>query len=188
MSLSEPLIPMRMRAPYALPPVGHDGGMPRLFVCAWPPPDVVDVLDQIPRPAVDGVRWVAPETWHVTLRFIGDADVDEVTALLAVADLPATTLVLGPAVELLSDRHVVVRVAGADALARAVRRATAGIGGRDPRFHGHLTLARTARGAATGLLGAPFAATFDVEQIALVASDLQPDGPVYATVAVFGTT
>lgn len=162
--------------------------MPRLFVCAWPPADVVDLLEQLPRPAEDGVRWVAPATWHVTLRFIGDADVEEVAERLGRAALPAATLTLGPAVDLLSDRHLVVPVAGADALASTVRSATAGIGERDPhRFRGHLTLARADRGAADRLTGAPITGRFEVREVALVASDLQAGGPVYSTVAAFDT-
>ena len=162
--------------------------MPRLFVCAWPPADVVDLLEQLPRPAVDGVHWVAPETWHITLRFIGDADLDDVVERLGRAVLPAATLTLGPAVDLLSDRHLVVPVTGADTLALAVRSATAGIGERDPhRFRGHLTLARADRGAADRLTDAPITAQFEVRAIALVASDLQPSRPVYSTVAEFDT-
>jgi 2'-5' RNA ligase len=179
---------MRMPAPYALVPIGHDGAMPRLFVCVWPPADVVDLLEQLPRPAVDGVRWVAPATWHVTLRFVGDADVDEITARLGRAALPTATLTFGPALDLLSDRHLVVPVAGAEALALAVRSVTAGIGERDPyRFRGHLTLARADRGAADRLTGTPITARFEVREVALVASDLQADGPVYSTLAVFDT-
>ena len=165
--------------------------MPRLFVCAWPPIDVIDLLERLPRPVVDGVRWAAPETWHVTLRFIGEADeteVAEVAERLGRAALPAATLTLGPAVDLLGDRHLVVPVAGADALAYAVRSATAGIGERDPhRFRGHLTLARADRSAADRLTGAPITGRFEVREVALVASDLQADGPVYSTMAAFDT-
>jgi 2'-5' RNA ligase len=162
--------------------------MPRLFVCAWPPAHVVDLLEQLPRPAADGVRWVDPETWHITLRFVGDADLDDLVERLGRADLPTATLTLGPVVDLLSDRHVVVPVSGADALALAVRSATAGIGERDPpRFRGHLTLARADRDVAGRLVGAPITAQFRVREVALVASDLQPGGPAYSTVAVFDT-
>ena len=79
-------------------------------------------------------------------------------------------------------------MAGADALASAVRSATAGIGERDPhRFRGHLTLARADRSAADRLTGAQITARFEVREVALVASDLQADRPVYSTMAVFDT-
>ncbi len=172
--------------------------MSRLFVCAWPPPHVRLLLAALPRPDIGGVRWVAERDWHVTLRFIGDARiehaVDAVTERLATAALPAATLVLGPAVGLLSDRHVVVPVAGADALAAAVRGATAGLGELDRHhFRGHLTLARLGRGVPPPtLLGASVGGEFEVDRVALVASELLP-GPSssaarYTTLASFATT
>ena len=52
----------------------------RLFVAVWPPDDVIDVLADLPRPEVAGVRWTTRGQWHVTLRFLGHVatvDVDE---------------------------------------------------------------------------------------------------------------
>ena len=46
----------------------------RCFVAAFLPAAVRDTLVAL-RPAVDGVRWVAPEKYHVTLRFLGELDV-----------------------------------------------------------------------------------------------------------------
>ena len=45
----------------------------RCFVAAFLPAAVRDALVAA-RPAVDGVRWVAPEKYHVTLRFLGELD------------------------------------------------------------------------------------------------------------------
>ena len=45
----------------------------RCFVAAFLPAAVRDTLVAL-RPAVDGVRWVAPEKYHVTLRFLGELD------------------------------------------------------------------------------------------------------------------
>ena len=45
----------------------------RCFVAAFLPDAVRDTLVAL-RPAVDGVRWVAPEKYHVTLRFLGELD------------------------------------------------------------------------------------------------------------------
>ena len=54
----------------------------RLFVAVWPPDDVLDLLAGLP-----GRRWLesggrAAAQWHVTLRFLGDAEVDAVRAAL----------------------------------------------------------------------------------------------------------
>jgi RNA 2',3'-cyclic 3'-phosphodiesterase len=56
--------------------------MTRLFVAIWPPDDVLERLADVERPKDQGVKWVPPENLHITLRFLGDADVDEVTARL----------------------------------------------------------------------------------------------------------
>ncbi|MGJ3263174.1 MAG: RNA 2',3'-cyclic phosphodiesterase [Salinarimonas sp.] len=59
--------------------------MPRLFVGLEIPDDVVSALAAC-RGGLPGARWIEPENYHVTLRFIGDVDEDvaeDVYALLA---------------------------------------------------------------------------------------------------------
>jgi RNA 2',3'-cyclic 3'-phosphodiesterase len=51
--------------------------MPRLFTGVEIPPDVGQALASL-RGGLPGARWIDPENYHLTLRFIGD--VDEVTA------------------------------------------------------------------------------------------------------------
>jgi len=51
--------------------------MPRLFTGLEIPPDVGQSLSSL-RGGLPGARWIDPENYHVTLRFIGD--VDDVTA------------------------------------------------------------------------------------------------------------
>lgn len=162
--------------------------MSRLFVAAWPDADTVERLRALDRPDEPGVRWVPESNLHVTLRFLGDADPAAVSHRLADASLPAATAVLGPALERLDGRQVAVPVSGVDALAAAVRSATAEICDHDPRpFRGHLTVARTKQGATSAMLGSAFAATFEVREVALVASELRSTGAVYTTVATFAT-
>lgn len=125
------------------------------------------------------------ENRHVTLRFVGEADPDEVHPRLLAAELPRATLRYGPATELLGERVLVVPVAGADDLAAAVAAATVDLGER-PRsgFVGHLTLARRRRGApsASTDVGAPIVVDQSVSEIALVESRLTPAGAVYDTI------
>ena len=78
--------------------------MTRLFVAAWPPDDVVAELRALPRKDQRGVRFVPPENWHVTLRFLGAADPDAVGAALDAATFPAATARLGAGVDLLFER------------------------------------------------------------------------------------
>src|SRR5690606_27454237 len=83
----------------------------------------------------------------------------ELAALLGRARLPRAVARLGPAVDRLDARQVVVPVAGVDSLAATVRGATREIGGIDRRpFRGHLTVARTKRDARTAPVGVPVAA------------------------------
>ena len=163
--------------------------MSRLFVAAWPTPEAVEVLCGVARPADQDVRWVPKSNWHITLRFFGDADPAEVGERLSEVTLPRPLARLGPTIEQLGRRQVVVPVEGVDALAEVVRSATGGIGQPDRhRFHGHLTIARLGSGADPSVLGTPFRAEFEVAEIAVVASDLRPDGAVYTTLAHFPTT
>ena len=155
----------------------------RLFVAVWPPPAVVEELTALHRKDERGVRFVAPEQWHVTLRFLGQADPDEVADALDRTTLPGAHAHLGPAVDVLAERALVVPVDGVDTLAAAVTKATRQIGEPPPkRFVGHLTLARLKRHAnAPRALGALVSANFDVDEIALVQSRLHPDGARYET-------
>ena len=48
--------------------------MPRLFTGVEIPPDVGQALASL-RGGLPGARWIDPENYHLTLRFIGDVDV-----------------------------------------------------------------------------------------------------------------
>ena len=47
--------------------------MPRLFTALEVPRDVGEVLSML-RGGLPGARWIDPENYHITLRFIGDID------------------------------------------------------------------------------------------------------------------
>jgi 2'-5' RNA ligase len=51
--------------------------MPRLFTGLEIPPDIGQALSSL-RGGLPGARWIDPENYHLTLRFIGD--VDDITA------------------------------------------------------------------------------------------------------------
>ncbi len=58
--------------------------MPRLFTGIELPPDVGSALSTL-RGGLPGARWIDPENYHITLRFIGDVDdktAQEVASLL----------------------------------------------------------------------------------------------------------
>lgn len=158
--------------------------MARLFIAVWPPEDVIADLTGLHRKDQRGVRFVPPENWHVTLRFLGEADADDVIEVLDGATLPSAWARLGPAVDMLAERALVIPVGGLDDLAERVTELTAQIvKPTRPRFFGHLTLARVKPSVAMPrALGTMFSAEFEVDEIALVQSRLDPDGARYETI------
>jgi 2'-5' RNA ligase len=157
----------------------------RLFVAVVPPPAVLDALAALERRDEPGVRYTTRDQWHVTLRFLGTADVGR--AVDAFGRITATSVraEVGPAVSRLGRSVVVVPVHGLDEVAAATLAATADVGDPpDPRpFAGHLTIARLKGRAACGVAGQPFRATFDVGEIHLVRSHLDPSGARHELVA-----
>ncbi|WP_116999861.1 RNA 2',3'-cyclic phosphodiesterase [Desertimonas flava] len=164
--------------------------MARLFVAVWPTDEVVEALAAIHRKNQRGVRFVPPENWHVTLRFLGEASPEAVAAALDGGTFGATTARLGPAVDVMSERALVVPVAGVDDLAAVVTEQTRRLG--EPprkRFVGHVTIARVkAHVPMPRCLGDLVSAEFPVAEIALVESRLRPEGPRYETLCTWPTT
>jgi LigT like Phosphoesterase len=54
----------------------------RLFVAVWPPDEVLETLRAPGRRDRRGVRFVHPNKWHITVRFLGQADPATVAAAL----------------------------------------------------------------------------------------------------------
>src|SRR5690606_18885636 len=142
--------------------------MARLFVAIWPTEAVIEELTAIHRKDQRGVRFVSPESWHITLRFLGEADPDAVMDALEGVSFPAATASLGPAVDVMSERALIVPVKGVDELAAVVAKRTRHLG--DPprkRFVGHLTLARVKPQATMPrCLGDLVSAEQEVEEVA----------------------
>jgi 2'-5' RNA ligase len=163
--------------------------MARLFIAVWPPAHVLEQLSALPRPDQEGVRWVPPANWHVTLRFLGEAEAADVDNRLDGATLPAATAMFGPEVRRLGRSALVVPVAGLERLAATVTAVTADIG--EPpgtrSFNGHLTLARLRPGSRGDLAGTPIASNCPVAEVVLVRSELSSDGAAYHVVGRWPT-
>lgn len=165
----------------------------------------IDMLTEFVPP--ETVRWVRPENIHLTLKFLGEISSDEAQLVVDSAgpiaagcrpfDLSASGLGVFPNPK--RPRVIWVGVSGAEegvtALNRELESALAGVGfDREGRgFHPHLTLGRTRRGlrrldlkalaealarASVGDLG-----QWRVETLALMRSELLPEGPRYSVVA-----
>ncbi|HSB86803.1 MAG TPA: RNA 2',3'-cyclic phosphodiesterase [Ilumatobacteraceae bacterium] len=158
--------------------------MARLFIAVWPPEDVVATLGRLRLENLQGIRFVQPANWHITLRFFGDADSDEVSRALAGTSFPPTRARIGPGIGVIAGRVLVAPVEGLEVLAAMVSERTDQIG-EPPRqpFRGHLTLARAKQGASMrDARGTRVDAEFAVDEIALVSTRLDRDGARYETI------
>jgi RNA 2',3'-cyclic 3'-phosphodiesterase len=160
----------------------------RLFVAVWPSAIACEHVRSLPRDGWVNVRWTPEENWHVTLAFLGEAEIDAVAQRLEGGHRPKATAELEARMRVMGRNSLVVPVTGLDELAAAVRAAAFDEPPQQP-FRGHLTVGRsigkrpisgmTKRGRAL----APLA--FEVDEIALVRSTLSPHGARYDTVGTF---
>jgi 2'-5' RNA ligase len=169
----------------------------RLFVAVSLPSDVVELIQDLPRPDLASLRWTTEDQWHITLRFLGEVDspaavaeaLEEVPEALRAARVGEVEVVLGAATAWFRGRRILhVPVAGLDVLARVVAEVTGPWGEASDDvlpFSGHLTLARVRRGQVgpANLAGTPVSAEWAVSEIALLSSTLGPGGSRYAVVA-----
>ncbi len=164
--------------------------MPRLFLAIWPPEDVIAELTSLPRKSQRGVRFLPPENWHITLRFLGETHISDVVDAMTGLTLPAVEARLGPGVDAFDERVLVVPVTGIDSLAECVNDATRHLG--DPprkRFASHLTIARVRPNTRMPpAMGAYLSARFPVDEVCLVRSRLRPDGASYDTIDAWPVT
>lgn len=150
--------------------------MERLFIAVKPPEAVAQKLLLLTRPTASKARWVDPDQWHITLRFLGEADHREVQeTLFEWADnwtdsVPRATV--GPATAVLGDVVVVAPVAGLDELASSIAAVTSAIGEslETRHFVGHLTLCHFRGDPPEGSVGVPVSTVFDVTEVLLVRS------------------
>lgn len=160
----------------------------RLFVAVWPTEEVVERLCELPRKDRPGIKWVPPENWHITLRFLGDTDPEDTIRRLDDFAFEPFRVRYGPGIDVLMERIVVAPVHGLDSTAERIRKLLRDVGAEPSRkrFNGHLTLARLRkRPPRLTVVGAPFVGEQTVEEITLVASRLRPEGPEYETIETF---
>jgi 2'-5' RNA ligase len=149
------------------------------------------------RPDGDAVRWVRPEGFHVTLRFLGNVPSAELPALAqaveaALVGAPGFRVTLGAVRAFPSARQprvVVVELEPEAELLALAERVEVGVvaAGLEPsprRFRAHLTLGRV-RGRRLPPLDLPAAGEgeIDVHEVVLFRSDLGRDGSRYTPLA-----
>jgi len=150
------------------------------------------------RPDGDAVRWVREETFHVTLRFLGDIDPDRIELLTGcvrqqTAALRPFRLQLGSARPFPSKRRPLAIVLDLGPLeplaelAEAVEQGVvaAGFGSEVRPFRAHLTLGRVVRGRRFPVVTGDVTAvgeSFPVDEAVLFRSELQPSGAHYTPI------
>ncbi len=167
---------------------GKDGGVSRLFVAVWPSEPAREHVRSLAHDGWVNVRWTPEDNWHVTIAFLGEADIDVVAQRLDGGDYPAATAEVESRMLVMGRNALVVPVGGIDSLAEVVRTRVFDDPPSQP-FRGHLTVGRSigkrpiSGKSSTGHVRSPFA--FDVDEIALVRSTLSPEGAHYDTVSTF---
>ncbi len=179
----------------------------RAFLAVELPPEVQAALDRLQEDlqrSVRGWRWTRPEAIHLTLRFLGEASDEFVSAgrerwaraASAVAPFALVARGLGcfpgprrPRVLWLAV-HEVEAAGPLAALAAGLERATAeaGFAPEQRAFRAHLTLARAMRGGDAAVpvcCEAEIAAPIPVTQVVLFRSDLLASGARYTALARF---
>lgn len=144
----------------------------------------MELLATVPREPAPKLRWTTPDQWHTTLRYLGDVEEHDARAVIGAVSAEPAVADLGPGVDRLGPHVVVVPVGGLDDLAAAVRAVEPDLGAppHPDGFRGHLTLARVRDGGPTSADGCVLTARFPVDEIALVRSELHPEGARYTTV------
>ena len=169
--------------------------MPRLFTGLEIPRDIADAL-AMQRGGLPGARWIDPENYHLTLRFIGEVDrhqAGDIHAALGAIHQPPFEIALN-GIGAFDKRGwpdaVWAGVTPHEPLKALHNKVDAALGrvgvAPDQRaFLPHITLARLKRSSgpvgslleeAGGLSSPPFA----VDHFALFESTLTPDGAVYS--------
>lgn len=148
------------------------------------------------RPAGDGVRWIAPDSYHLTLRFLGNLAVGEVATLAerardALDGCEPFTLTLGEPVALPSShrpRVIALAAQPADVLGELAARlekvaVESGLAPEERAFHAHLTIGRVRARRVPELSAEAPAGSLPVREVVLFRSDLSRDGARYTPLA-----
>lgn len=154
------------------------------------------------KPPVDGLRWTAPESWHITLQFLGETKLEQYECLRArLSEVRAAPVTLQLGELGFFDRAGVFYVdagltQGLVALAQRVAAVTSKCGfvAETRPFHPHITLAR-AKGQGRGrdlrelrdkIGSQPSFTRFTAHEFLLYESHLGPGGSKYEVRARFG--
>lgn len=182
----------------------------RSFVAVLLPPtlreDAAEIQDVVrDRMPPRSVRWVQPTNFHLTVRFLGDLDhagVERVSELVQLqAGFAPIELTLGtvsafpgPTRPSIIWIDLIDREGNLEGLVQRVERGLigGGFGPPDKPWRSHLTLGRVQRGARAPrdwhLVPAVPKSVYRVDTLALMQSELRPEGPRYTALETVHAT
>lgn len=175
----------------------------RLFIALRPDHQTCQALARLrarAAPHIEGIRWTAPENWHVTLHFLGACSAELTTRLAhELPDRAADFTALQLAGRRLQGFPSQQRAGRIWALTLERQHALSGWHARLGRWleemglaverrplKAHITLARSASARLWPLREAPLACHFD--RLALYESIMTPRGPVYQSLSAAGAS
>lgn len=171
-----------------------DSGRARLFVALPLPPVLRGALSRLAPAAGPGVRALSPEDLHVTLHFLGMADIADAKAALELVAAPAftTALTLPGQFSVRGHPRTLFMGVAPDAPIRALHAAagkrleSAGFALDSKPYVPHITLARLDKTVSGDVIALflkqplpPDAMSFDCREFALYASETPPEGARY---------
>ena len=182
-------------------------GAIRAFVAVPLPEEARSCVDGVQRRlrGFAGVKWVAPENFHFTLRFLGNSPPELVqrlaqTLLRSLSDQDAFSLTLGGVGAFPSARRPQAIWVGVtegksrlEELARITEQSAvaSGFAPEERPFRAHLTIGRVKAPRAPSELIEAIAAegaeitTITVENVVLMRSELHRSGPIYTPIELF---
>ncbi|MBN1170188.1 RNA 2',3'-cyclic phosphodiesterase [Candidatus Micrarchaeota archaeon] len=162
----------------------------RLFVAVVIPADIRERMAELGKEIKqEGVVTVKPEKMHLTLKFIGDGNPDEITGKLKAVKFKKFICRAGGTGAFPDEKHIKVVWAGVSGLEELAEKVQEALGKKE-RFAGHATIARVKRRADLKAFLEKHRkdefGEFWVSEFELIKSELGPEGPAYTTIARFG--
>lgn len=156
--------------------------MTRAFI-AVPLPEVIRTsLLNLDR-SQEGIRWSAPEQWHITIQFFEDVDIQKLKCLFLSIRARGVVATMGPRITRLGQEVLVVPVDGVLPLAESVQAMMSSQTSSKPLpYIGHITLGRIKKNLTPKLEGSSVEGSFQVDRLILVESQVTPNGHKHSIV------
>jgi 2'-5' RNA ligase len=131
----------------------------------------------------EGIRWSAPEQWHITIQFFEDVDIQQLKWLFLSIRARGVVATMGPRVTRLGQEVLVVPVDGLLPLVENVQATMSSqTSSKQLPYIGHVTLGRTKKNLTPRLEGKSVEGSFQVDRLLLIESQVTRDGHKHSIV------